>query len=164
MLEYPKFCKCLQLYTVITQDDLAEGLPAAPALPAITSTPVPAAMLISHTPSPSLLQSGDMHTWIAVACCVPYRCWNSPWPASRFAAHAYKARNGVHLPACLHAPQQHSTSYDSNGSESDSTLGHSGQCWCCPTCKQLADLYKDIPFTPATSTICTLYILKVFEL
>ena len=81
MLGYPKFCKCLHLYTGITQGDLAEGQPAAPAPPAITSAPVPAAMLISCTPSPSLWQSGDMPTWIAAAYCVPYCCWNSAWPA-----------------------------------------------------------------------------------
>ena len=62
MLGYSKFCKCLQAYTSITQDNLAKGLPAAPAPLAITSAPVPAAMLISHAPSPSLLQSGDMRT------------------------------------------------------------------------------------------------------
>ena len=62
MLGYPKFCKCLQAYTGITQDNRAKGLPAVQAQLATTSAPVPAAMLISLTPSPSLLQSGDMPT------------------------------------------------------------------------------------------------------
>ena len=79
------------------------------------AAPVPAAMLISLTPSPSLLQSGDMPTTVTAARSVPYRCWNSPGPALPFAAHwhAYKARNGVNLPARSHVHQQHNTSYDS---------------------------------------------------
>ena len=40
-----------------------------------------------------------------------------------FAAHAYKARDSVHRPAGSHAHQKHSTHYDSDGSESDSTSG-----------------------------------------
>ena len=69
---------------------------------AITFAPVPAAMLISRTPSPSLRQSGDMlPTWVAAAHRVPYRCWDSP--GLPFAAHDYKARNGVHWPAGSHA-------------------------------------------------------------
>ena len=51
-------CKCLQTYTGITKDNLVAD--AAP--PAITSATVPAAMLISSTPSPSLWQSGYMPT------------------------------------------------------------------------------------------------------
>ena len=47
-------CEFLQPYTGITQDNRVAD--------AITSAPVPAAMLISHTPSPSLRQSGDMPT------------------------------------------------------------------------------------------------------
>ena len=43
-------------------------------------------MLISSTPSPSLLQSGHMPTWIAAGHIMPYRCWNSPGPAQPFAA------------------------------------------------------------------------------
>ena len=59
----------------------------------ITSAPVPAAMLISSTPSrasPSLLQSGDMPTWIAAGRRVPYRCWNWPGPTRLFAAQHTK--------------------------------------------------------------------------
>ena len=37
--------------------------------------------------------------------------------------HAYKARNGVHLPSGSHAHQQHSTDYDLDGSKSDGTWG-----------------------------------------
>ena len=74
-------------------------------------------MLISLTPSPSL-QQGEMPTWKL---------------APLLAAHAYKVWNGVHRPSGIYAHQQHSTTYDSDGSESDSSSGHSGPCWCCPS-------------------------------
>ena len=37
--------------------------------------------------------------------------------APPLAAHAYKARHGVHWPSGSHAHQQHNTNYDSDGSE-----------------------------------------------
>ena len=69
-----------------------------------------------------------MPTWIIAGLRVPCRCWNSPLPALPFAAHAYKARMGVHRPAWSHANQQHNTHYDLDGFQSDSTSGHVGPC------------------------------------
>ena len=80
---------------------------------------------ISHTQAdPARLRlSCNMPTWVAASLRVPYSCWKAPRPA-----HAYRARNGVHLPARSHADQQHNTNYDSDGSESDSTWEHVDQC------------------------------------
>ena len=51
MLGYAMLCKFLLTYTGIIQDNRVAD-----------ATPLPAAMLISSTLSPSLLQSGDMPT------------------------------------------------------------------------------------------------------
>ena len=103
MLVYPILCKFLQTYPGITQDNLvadaARRVPVRRA-PVIMSVPVPAAILISCTPSPSLRQSGDLPTRVAAGRRAPLiQVLKLPGPARPFAAHAYKARNGVHWPA-----------------------------------------------------------------
>ena len=62
------------------------------------TAPMPAAMLISHTPIPSLQQFGDMPTWIAASRRVPYRYWKSHWPAWQFDMHTKREMVCTGLP------------------------------------------------------------------
>ena len=57
-------------------------------------------------------------------------------PALPITAHAYKARNGVHLPAGSHAHQQHNT-MTRMAPNRTALEGHMDQCQCCPTCSNI---------------------------
>ena len=112
-------CKFLQTCSGKTQDNRVAN--AACQVPALAA------------PSPSLRQSGDMPTWVAVALSAPYSCWKAPSPAIR----------SEMVCTCLQkATLINSTTLTITwmGLELDSTWGH------VDLCERLANLNEGHPF------------------